>query len=121
VQPAGIPPGTGLNVFSNPAAAFGDFRYINLATDGRDGSGNPIRGLGMWNMDMAVGKSTKIKEGISADFSAQFLNVFNNVNFASPFLSLESPQNFGEITNTFVPNNRTNSARWIELGLRISY
>ncbi|MGB6232952.1 MAG: carboxypeptidase-like regulatory domain-containing protein, partial [Candidatus Acidiferrales bacterium] len=113
--------GTGLNVFANPAAAFADFRYINLATDGRDGSANPIRGLGMWNMDMAVGKSTKIKEGISADFSAQFLNVFNNVNFASPFLSLESPQNFGEITNTFVPNNRTNSARWIELGLRISY
>ncbi|MFZ0640755.1 MAG: carboxypeptidase-like regulatory domain-containing protein [Candidatus Acidiferrales bacterium] len=113
--------GTGLNVFSNPAAAFGDFRYINLATDGRDGSGNPLRGLGMWNMDMAVGKSTKIKEGISADFSAQFLNVFNNVNFASPFLSLENPSAFGEITNTFVPNNRTNSARWIELGLRVSF
>ncbi len=113
--------GTGLNVFSNPAAAFDDFRFINIATDGRDGSANPIRGLGMWNMDMAVGKSTKIKEGISADFSAQFLNVFNNVNFASPSLSLESPTNFGEITSTFVPNNRTNSARWIELGLRISY
>jgi hypothetical protein len=113
--------GTGLNVFGNPAQAFSDFRDVNLVTDGRDGSANPFRGLPMWNFDMAVGKSTKVRENISMDFSAQFLNVFNNVNFATPGLSLESPQNFGEITNTFVPANRSNSARWIELGLRLNF
>ncbi|MGB6876659.1 MAG: carboxypeptidase-like regulatory domain-containing protein [Candidatus Acidiferrales bacterium] len=120
--------GTGLNIFSNPAAVFADFRDINLATDGRDGSANPFRGLPMWNMDMALGKSTKIRENITADFSAQFLNVFNNVNFQNPGgstgglpLSLQSPQNFGEIDSTVIPANRTNSARWIELGLRVSF
>ncbi len=113
--------GTGLNVFANPAAAFADVRPINLATDGRDGSANPFRGLPMWNMDMALGKDTKIRENIGLNFSAQFLNVFNNVNFETPFLSLESPQTFGEITSTFVPANRTNSARWIELGLRLNF
>jgi len=113
--------GTGLNVFANPQAAFGDFRAVNLSTDGRDGSANPFRQLGMWNYDMAVGKSTTIHENISMDFSAQFLNVFNNVNFATPGLSLQSPSNFGEITNTFIPANREASSRWIELGLRLNF
>lgn len=119
--------GTGLNIFSDPAAAFADFRNIKLSTDGRDGSANPFYGMGMWNFDMSVGKSTKIHEKVTMDFSAQFLNVFNNVNFQTPgqastgSLSLQGPSSFGEITNTFIPANRTNSARWIELGLRVSF
>jgi len=113
--------GTGLNVFADPAAAFADFRDVNISTDQRDGRANPFYGLGMWNFDMALGKSTTIHEKVSMDFSAQFLNVFNNVNFATPSLSLQSPRNFGEITSTFVPANRTSSARWIELGLRVSF
>jgi hypothetical protein len=121
VQPAGVPSGTGLNVFANPQQAFSDFRYINLATDGRDGSANPLWGLPMWNFDTEIGKSTKIHESVSMDFTAQFLNAFNNVNFNSPSLSLQSPLNFGEITGTFIPTNRTNSSRWIELGLRLNF
>ncbi len=38
----------------------------------------------MWNYDMALGKSTKIHENFTMDFSAQFLNVFNHVNFQTP-------------------------------------
>lgn len=113
--------GTGLNVFGDPAAAFANFRNIKLSTDGRDGSANPFYGLGMWNFDMSVGKSTKIHEKVAMDFSAQFLNVFNNVNFNNPFLFLQNPATFGEITSSFIPANRTNSARWIELGLRVSF
>jgi hypothetical protein len=62
------------------------------------------------------------------EFSAQFLNIFNHVNFITPglpaspdVLSLQSPQNFGVITNQFVPANRTAGSRWIELGLRVSF
>lgn len=113
--------GTGLNVFGDPAAAFGDFRPVNLSSDGRDGDANPFYGLGMWNFDMSLGKSTTILEKVKLDFSAQFLNLFNNVNFATPSLNLGSKETFGEITNTFIPANRTNSARWIELGLRVSF
>jgi len=113
--------GTGLNVYANPTAVEADFRNVNLSTDGRDGDANPFRGLGLWNYDMSIGKSTVVRENLKFDFSAQFLNVFNNVNFGTPFLNLENPTNFGEITGTQVPANRTNSARWIELGLRISY
>ena len=113
--------GTGLNIFADPQAAFNSFRDINLSTDGRDGSANPFRGLPMWNYDMALGKSTKVHEDIAVDFSAQFLNVFNHVNFATPGPSLQSPSSFGEITSSFVPANRSSSARWIELGLRVSF
>lgn len=113
--------GTGLNVFGDPFAAFNSFRAVNLSTDGRDGSANPFRQLPMWNYDMALGKSTTVLEKVTMDFTAQFLNVFNHVNFATPGLSLQNPTSFGEITNTFIPANRFSSARWIELGLRVSF
>lgn len=113
--------GGNLNVFADPAAALNDFRNVNLSTDGRDGDANPFRQLGMWNFDMALRKTTKIYERTSLDFSAQFLNLFNKVNFNSPFLFLQNPSSFGAITSTFVPANRTNGARWIELGLRVSF
>jgi hypothetical protein len=92
------------------------------------GASNPLRGLGMWNFDMALGKSTTIHESVKMDFSAQFLNIFNHVNFQTPGLpasstglGLQSAANFGVITNQFVPANRTAGSRWIELGLRISF
>jgi len=120
--------GSGLNIFANPAAAFNSFRAVNLSTDGRDGASNPMRGLGMWNLDTALGKSTTIHEKYKIDFSAQFLNVFNHVNFQTPGLpasstglSLQSPANFGVITNQFVPANREAGSRWIELGLRFTF
>lgn len=117
-----------LNIFADPYKAFNDFRNINLSTDTRDGAGNPLRALGMWNYDMSVHKITKFGERYSMDFSAQFLNLFNHVNFITPglpaspdTLSLQSSPNFGVITNQFVPANREAGSRWIELGLRLSF
>jgi hypothetical protein len=82
----------------------------------------------MWNFDMALGKSTTIHENIRFDFSAQFLNIFNHVNFQTPGLpastaglTLQSKANFGVITNQFIPANREAGSRWIELGLRMSF
>lgn len=117
-----------LNIFADPAKAFASFRDINLSTDKRDGAGNPLRALGMWNYDMSVHKTTKFGERLNMEFSAQFLNLFNHVNFITPglpaspdVLSLQNPQSFGVITNQFVPANREAGSRWIELGLRVSF
>jgi hypothetical protein len=113
--------GTNMNIFSNPGAAFCDFNYVQLSTDGRTGSANPMYGLPFWNFDMRLGKSTQIKERFKLGFSADFFNIFNHENFSNPSLSITSPATFGVITSTYTPPNRTNSARWIEMGLRLDF
>ena len=114
--------GSGLNLFSNPCAVYGSLRYIQLSSDSRTGRGNPMRGLPVRNMDMRFGKDFPLgSEKRRLSFSADFFNVFNHHNFNNPGLSYTSPTSFGVITSTFTPANRTNSARWIEMGLRLEF
>lgn len=113
--------GTNLNIFSNPGAAYCDFNYVQLSTSGRTGSANPMYGLPFWNFDMRLGKTTTVKEKIKVGFSADFFNIFNHENFANPTTTFSSPATFGVITSTYTPPNRTNSARWIEMGLRVDF
>ena len=103
---------------------YSNFRYISLAADTRTGRANPMRGLPFRNMDMRFGKDTKLRGSehpVTLGFSADFFNVFNHHNFTTPGLSYTSPTSFGVITSTFTPANRTNSARWIEFGLRLDF
>jgi hypothetical protein len=113
--------GSGLNLFSNPAQVFNSFRPVLISSDVQDGRANPMRGLGFWNLDAELGKTTTIHENLRFDFSAQFLNVFNHVNFNTPSLSSTNPSNFGVLTSEFVPANRSAGSRWIELGFRIEF
>jgi hypothetical protein len=112
---------TGLNFFSNPGAAYCSFGYVQLSANGRTGSANPMYGLGFWNMDMRFGKDTRLAERFKLGFSADLFNVFNHQNFTTPTLTYSSPATFGVITTTYTPPNRTNAARWIELGLRLDF
>src|SRR5579884_2066179 len=50
--------GTGLNLFSDPSAAYADFRPILLSADTRDGRANPLRGLPFKNFVLSVTKTT---------------------------------------------------------------
>jgi hypothetical protein len=113
--------GTNLDIFSNPGAALCDFGYVQLSTSGRTGSANPMYGIPFWNLDMRVGKTTTLHEKVKLGFSADFFNIFNHQNFANPSLSIASPAAFGVITSTYTPPNRTNAARWIEMGLRLDF
>jgi hypothetical protein len=78
-------------------------------------------GLPFWNFDMRFAKDTRIKERATLAFSADFFNVFNHQNFNNPSLNISSPATFGVITGTYTPPNRTNAARWIEMGLRLEF
>ena len=113
--------GTNMNIFSNPGTAYCDFNYVQLSSSGRTGSANPMYGLPFWNIDMRLAKSTAIKERAKLEFSADFFNIFNHENFNNPSLSFTSPATFGVITGTYTPPNRTNSARWIEMALRLDF
>lgn len=115
------PSGTGLNLFANPGAVAGDFRPVDIATDGRDGTGNPIRGLGLWNLDSRLGKVTSFHERYKIEFSADFFNIFNHVNFFQPSLNLQNPATFGVLSQELIPADRTQGSRWIQLGLRFSF
>ncbi len=117
----GAPQGTGLNLFANPGAVAADFRPVDIATDGRDGTGNPLRGLGFWNLDARLGKSTSFHERFKVEFSADFFNIFNHVNFFQPSMNLQNPATFGVISQELIPADRTQGSRWIQLGLRVSF
>jgi len=113
--------GSGLNLFANPQGAFASFRPVLLASDGREGRANPLRGLPFWNLDSSLGKKIPFTERISAQLAADFFNIFNNVNFLDPTLSLTSPQTFGVITSQLVPANRSYGSRAIQLSLRVEF
>ncbi len=122
-HPAGTPAptGTGLNYFANPAAALADFRPTLLATDTNDGRNSPLPGLGLWNFDMTIGKTTSITERLKVEFSADFFNLFNHVNFLDPSLDTTNPSTFGVINTQLVPADRIQGSRWIQMGLRIRF
>lgn len=113
--------GTGKNIFSDPNAAYQDFRRFLLASDNRTGRGQAMYGLGFWNFDTTVGKTTAITERVNFRFSFDFFNVFNHANFNTPAPNILSQPGFGVITSSNTLPNRTNSARWIEFGARIEF
>lgn len=110
--------GSGLNLFANPEQVINSFRRINIATDGRQGRG-VLRGLSRWQVDMSIGKQTKIGERISLGFTADFFNVFNHVNFVDPTLNLSNRANFGVITSQLIAVGFR--PRTIQLGARVGF
>src|ERR1044071_7348537 len=112
-----------MSKFHNPRPFNGFPRPVRvsvlLATDTRTGRGNPLNGLGLWNFDMSVGKETHFTERMRGIITFDFFNIFNHPNFRNPTLNLQSPASFGVMTRQFIPANRTNGARWIEIGLRL--
>jgi hypothetical protein len=113
--------GSALNLFANPASVYNALRYIQLSSDTRSGRANPFRGLGFWNLDASLQKDTNINERLHLRLSLDFFNIFNHPNFATPALNYTNPQGFGVIGSTLTPPNRSNSARWIEFGMRLEF
>ena len=107
-----------MNLFGNPEQVFSSFRPINLATDFRQGRG-VLRGLPRWQLDMSIGKSTRITEQVEFRFTADFFNIFNHVNFADPTLNLNDGSSFGVITNQLI--NEVYRPRTIQLGARVQF
>ena len=107
--------GSGLNLFADPQAAYNFFRRIELSRDGRQGRSNAFRGPGFWNLDLRLAKNTRITRNVNWEFSVDFFNVLNHVNFGNPSLTLNTPASFGVI------NGQTGSPRAIQLGSRFSF
>ena len=88
--------GNNINMFSNPAAAFNQFRPCILGFDTSCGSNGQIRGLSNWNMDLNVAKDINLfRERVAGTLSFSFVNVFNHVALSDPYLSIGDPNDFG--------------------------
>jgi len=106
--------GAGLNLFADPAGTFRGFRPVQLSVDGRNGR-NTLRGLARWNLDMSVGKKTKIRERVGLVFTADLINATNRVEFVDPALNLQQAANFGVLTQQF------GTPRAVQLSLRLEF
>ncbi|HEU5453564.1 MAG TPA: carboxypeptidase-like regulatory domain-containing protein [Terriglobales bacterium] len=106
------------NIFANPDAVAAGFR-LPLFSDPRAGYFNGLRGLGRWNVDMSLGKTTKITERLSTRFEVQMVNAFNHPelsdNGPSAALDIATPSSFGVLSTQY------NRPRFIQWGLRFDF
>lgn len=72
-----------------------------------------LNGPGYFDVDMGLLKTTAITEKVSAQFRAEFFNLFNNVNFGQPGGTLGS-SSFGVISSALDP-------RILQLALKLSF
>lgn len=115
--------GSGLNLFANPEAVYNNLRHFLISQDKRSQRGS-LRGLGFWNLDMSIGKSTGIGERVQVTFSADFFNIFNHTVFNDPSLSLLSPAAFGVISSQLTGNPARGDfagPRRVQFGLRVDF
>jgi hypothetical protein len=114
-------PDGSINLFSDPKQTASAFRVPLLSIDGRTGESHPLYGLGDWNFDMRLGKVTPITERLKVEFSVDAFNLFNHVNFANPSLDPTNLATFGVITASQTLTNHSSPARYLQMGLRISF
>lgn len=95
-------PDGSVSVFGNPAAAMNDFIH---PFPGSSGSRNVVRGDGYANLDMALAKRWKVREGQSLQFRWEVFNVPNLVRFnvlagggLTPPSLQQVPSAFGDYT-----------------------
>jgi carboxypeptidase family protein len=110
--------GSSINLFENPAEAYGQFRRLILGVDHTSGGFGVLRGLPAWNVDLSISKDIKLTERTGLTFLAQFANVFNHFQPGDDAsLNLDQPQNFGHINS----QSNTILSRQIEFGLRFRF
>jgi len=112
--------GYGVNIFSNPVAAFNDVRQPILGYDVKDGGFGVYRGLNYWNIDFSVKKMFKITERFSTEFQMVITNLFNHNQFGDPsgdYLDTSNPAAWGTLPGT-VTNT---SPRQMEFGIRLNF
>jgi hypothetical protein len=107
--------GVGINMFSDPATVYGEFRRLVLGLDHNGGGAGRLYGMPTWNLDLSVSKKFRFNERMGLDFLAQFANVLNHFQPSDPTLNIDSPQTWGNITT------QLNTPRQIEFGLRFHF
>jgi len=74
---------------------------------------NYLRCPGVSNIDLALAKTTRLREHLQMETRADFFNLLNHTEFSNPDTNINSPT-FGRVLNTYDP-------RIIQLAVRFSF
>ncbi len=116
--------GLPVNLFSDPAAAYNNFRNPILGMDTKNSGWGVLTGFPYWNLDFSIKKNTLITERIGAEFQIIFTNILNHAQFLDPTgIALGSAGTFG---NSPGEGNTSNNAgaytpRAMEFGFRVRF
>jgi len=108
--------GTTGNFFFDPTA------FSAAVPSGYGLSRNFFRGPGRTNLDLALAKTTQIKENLKLEFRVEAFNVFNHTEFANPDTNINS-LTFGQVTTTTIGSGpaAVETQRILQLALRLSF
>jgi Carboxypeptidase regulatory-like domain/TonB dependent receptor len=65
-----------------------------------DAPRNLLRGPGLWQADLALGKHIPVTERVQLQFRAEAFNIFNRPQYAAPLSDISNPVTFGQILST---------------------
>ncbi|MGC9200191.1 MAG: TonB-dependent receptor domain-containing protein [Acidobacteriaceae bacterium] len=102
-------PESRLNAYFNTSAFVAAGNYF-----GDTGRGI-LRGPLERNIDFSFIKETPVHDTLNAEFRAEFFNILNFANFASPGDALSSPSNFGVISST------VGNPRIVQFALKLNF
>jgi hypothetical protein len=119
-------PGTPTQFFD--ASAFSAPAYGTFGNLGRD----TLVGPGLANLDLSLHKSTRLGECLNAQFRAEFFNVLNHTNFATPNpVVFSSGPSQGTTANQTAPvvdsptagviTSTATSSRQVQFGLKLIF
>jgi Carboxypeptidase regulatory-like domain/TonB-dependent Receptor Plug Domain len=85
--------------------------------DGKLGNASraPLSGPGFVNTDFSLIKHLPLHEGIRMDFRAEFFNLFNHTQYATPNGDLNAGSQFGQINST------VNNPRLVQFALKLNF
>ena len=109
--------GSGLNIFADPNAVYGQFRRLILGVDTTGGGAGVLRNFPTWNLDMAISKDFKISVARRHGHHIQrpVQQHAESLPARYPALNIDSPTTFGVVTT------QANTPRQIEFGLRLHW
>jgi hypothetical protein len=81
---------------------------------------NILTAPGFEDVDLAIAKTTTIREGYTLQFRAEAFNLFNHPNFGQPVNVVNNGQ-FGQITATRTVRGDLGSSRQIQLGMKFNF
>jgi hypothetical protein len=96
------------------ATAFAGVNEVRFGTTGR----NLLRGPGIFNCDLSMFRTFRVREKVDVQFKAESFNFTNTTKFANPGTAVTTPGTFMQITST-----RTDipTERQFRFGLRLSF